>query len=1570
MPPRRAFSTPRGGSSLRERYAAPGEGSGGGFGGGAGPTGDGVSGGVRAPAGRASTSSGAHGARVAPGSARGNGIGSLAAAVPPPTQQAQQQRGPGGLPFRPPEITPRHAPSGPPPPAPAPDVASVDVEVALARARAGAVLTKYAFRSASKPHDRLFKVRASNHIAVWCRGLVKARVCMCHVVHRADLRDVRSKVSPDGRALEWGDPRPGRKLDSGLKFRDVREVLQGQKTDAFKRNAKYVRTPRLCFSLKLAARTLDLEAHSPVDYCHWVAALRELARRAQQPAPAPPAKDDTARVGAAGRGGASAALAPTSVVPGTTAGAGGGRAGGQPGGGVAGMQAQAQNPLQAQHVPLPAAAAALLDDTESEAEGGAPRAAPRAGASGGGASWGGAPVRWKANPEPPTVDSEEGHYTAVTVAPPSILQPDTRVPLQLDGRGPLPPQQHSPDIVEVRDDVDSDSGSDLDDAGTSGRNAASKAAKASVAVAPSPTSHAPLPSNRGGATTSREAMEIFSRVRHGKHREVEELLRAGTSAYVRDSQGNSLLHIACQNNSRKVAKLVLRMTDYARSPPQHHMVNLRNTTGNTALHYAFGYNYRDLGEYLLTLGADDTIRNNDGLTCYEGIDTSRRPPPVASARGGSTARATHRSGGHGTPTAAAASTARGLPGGASPAATGMAMPYGGALGGPTPPAVMGVAGMDAASATLQAVASAAAQAASATATMQMQQMQQMQMQQMQQMQQMHMQMQMQQMQMGGTPTGVGAPMGAGMPGISPMGVAGMMPGMTPPMGVPNGMPGVSPIGVMGAAQGMSPMQQMQMQQQQMAMQMQPQVVVGTQPPPSADSPAKLRRDKSRRASRTPPRPNVVGQLLGTSDDSNSEDDRTTPAFDKAQPASRKAGGSAARDRARPPPSIPKAPARRHGTWVDDTETEDVEEPPRAPSPTSDLSSRGQPPAKRHLAAAGAAAARQRPAVPPLNLGGGGAPPVAAQQPKCTSEPLPAPVAPPAPAVTPAIPSPTIPTAHAPAPSLAKPVARTGNPLASLADAPPLPGLEHDSPREREREREASASPEPPAPPVQPSAKQKFRAELQGAIAGRQTDDAAATVTLTSPAAPPVVPPTTKAPPPPPPSRSPGGGSPPPPPPPPKGALLRGGAGAGAGASGKNSDRLKQLHWSTIPQSQLENTVWGQAQAGAGADLDVGELETLFTARGTPTKSGLGSAPGHAGTPTKTALVDIKRARNVGIMLARVGMPMADVAAAIGNGDGAALSGDTLANMIGELELSPSEKTALQRFKGAVSSLSEADQFFLALLDVPRPAAKVAAMRTRAELGATADKLSSECALVCRACEQVRGSKELTRILEIILALGNILNRGTNKGAAQGFTLSSLTKLVDTKASNKSTTLLHYLAKTVQSKSRELLGFTNTLSDITPAARVSQGMLRRGIASLAKEVEAARAECAADGATFAAALAPFLAEATSRMTALKGELRAVEAAGEAVCSYFGEAATPGKAEEVLKTLHTFCVSFEKASGDNEAKAARKKERERRAAKAAKANAEAEARASGAGGASSSSRPAEKREGEKRVSFQQH
>lgn len=40
----------------------------------------------------------------------------------------------------------------------------------------------------------------------------------------------------------------------------------------------------------------------------------------------------------------------------------------------------------------------------------------------------------------------------------------------------------------------------------------------------------------------------------------------------------------------------------------------------TPLHYAYGYGFESFGEYLISKGADDSITNADGLTCYEGLN--------------------------------------------------------------------------------------------------------------------------------------------------------------------------------------------------------------------------------------------------------------------------------------------------------------------------------------------------------------------------------------------------------------------------------------------------------------------------------------------------------------------------------------------------------------------------------------------------------------------------------------------------------------------------------------------------------------------------------------------------------------------------------------------------------------------------------------------------------------------------------------------------------------------------------------------------------------------------------------
>ena len=58
---------------------------------------------------------------------------------------------------------------------------------------------------------------------------------------------------------------------------------------------------------------------------------------------------------------------------------------------------------------------------------------------------------------------------------------------------------------------------------------------------------------------------------------------------------------------------------------------------------------------------------------------------------------------------------------------------------------------------------------------------------------------------------------------------------------------------------------------------------------------------------------------------------------------------------------------------------------------------------------------------------------------------------------------------------------------------------------------------------------------------------------------------------------------------------------------------------------------------------------------------------------------------------------------------------------------------------------------------------------------------------------------MKKLLEIVLALGNYMNRG-QRGNAKGFLISSLNNMVDTKSSlNRHVTLLHYLVEVLEKR---------------------------------------------------------------------------------------------------------------------------------------------------------------------------
>jgi hypothetical protein len=104
----------------------------------------------------------------------------------------------------------------------------------------------------------------------------------------------------------------------------------------------------------------------------------------------------------------------------------------------------------------------------------------------------------------------------------------------------------------------------------------------------------------------------FSHVRAGHMEELRDVLVGGVVDINldRDDAGNSLLIVAAQNGNKRMVKELLR---------KGADINSKNTKGNTSLHYCFAYGFKDLGEYLVEKGADDTLTNADGVAPREGL---------------------------------------------------------------------------------------------------------------------------------------------------------------------------------------------------------------------------------------------------------------------------------------------------------------------------------------------------------------------------------------------------------------------------------------------------------------------------------------------------------------------------------------------------------------------------------------------------------------------------------------------------------------------------------------------------------------------------------------------------------------------------------------------------------------------------------------------------------------------------------------------------------------------------------------------------------------------------------------
>ena len=265
----------------------------------------------------------------------------------------------------------------------------------------------------------------------------------------------------------------------------------------------------------------------------------------------------------------------------------------------------------------------------------------------------------------------------------------------------------------------------------------------------------------------------------------------------------------------------------------------------------------------------------------------------------------------------------------------------------------------------------------------------------------------------------------------------------------------------------------------------------------------------------------------------------------------------------------------------------------------------------------------------------------------------------------------------------------------------------------------------------------------------------------------------------------------------------------------------------------------------------------------------------------------------------------------------------------------------------IASAALADRFVHEMAKVNRADAKLDALILRETFAQRADDLETALVLVKDASERACASDALGRLLDIVVALSAILDKGKAGAAGDAsqpkktrstYKLSSLAHLAATPArsSTKSglggDTLLHHLSKTVEQKAGagDVLRWAESSGEgfrkasdaptrLKFAKRVAE--LRRAV----RDVEAEAAACerddegveGAEGAegTLAASLRSFAAEARVRLDVLWATSEATDESAARLLVAFGPAPKGTSPRDVLRTLGEFAEAFERATAEN-------------------------------------------------------
>uniref|UniRef100_A0A8C7PQ53 Formin-like 1a n=1 Tax=Oncorhynchus mykiss TaxID=8022 RepID=A0A8C7PQ53_ONCMY len=400
-----------------------------------------------------------------------------------------------------------------------------------------------------------------------------------------------------------------------------------------------------------------------------------------------------------------------------------------------------------------------------------------------------------------------------------------------------------------------------------------------------------------------------------------------------------------------------------------------------------------------------------------------------------------------------------------------------------------------------------------------------------------------------------------------------------------------------------------------------------------------------------------------------------------------------------------------------------------------------------------------------------------------------------------------------------------------------------------------------------------------------------------PPPPPPLPHGSGGPPPPPPPPPPGGGPPPPPPPPgagpppPPGGPPSGDSQAG-GKSRKpiqTKFRMPLLNWQALKPNQVTGTVFHELddeQVLGELNMEAFEEQFKTKAQGPPAALSTLKVKVAQKAPSKVNLIEGNKAKNLAITLRKGGRSPADICTAIETYDQQALGLDFL-ELLERFVPSDYELKLLQNYEKEgrpLDDLAEEDRFMMRFGKIPRLAQRISTLTFMGNFPESVKRLQPQLNSMITASMSIKSSAKLKKMLEIILAFGNYMN-SSKRGAAYGFRLQSLDLLLDTKSTDRSQTLLHFISSIVQEKYPELNNFHTELHFVDKAGLVSLDSILQDIRSLERGMEVTKKEFLVQEDN--TVLKDFVKTNSELLDSLLKDSKTAQEAYGSVVEYFGE-----------------------------------------------------------------------------------